>query len=96
MNPRRAPTRVRLRHRANERPDVGRHGRSPQAAPALPGPPQPEAPSVPGDDDLRIDDHDRRSPSGPEAREHDPEPPVRLREPHPTRAGALQHLQLMP
>ena len=64
MNPRRAPARVRLRHRANQRADVGGHRRSPDAAPALPGPPQPEAPSVPGDDGLRLDDDERRSPSG--------------------------------
>jgi hypothetical protein len=50
VHPRRAPTRVRLRHRANQRSEVGRHGRAPDAAPALPGPPQSEAPSVPGDD----------------------------------------------
>src|SRR5712692_3774553 len=45
---------------------------------------------------MRLDDDKRRSPCGPEAREHDPEPPVRLREPHPSRSGALQHLQLVP
>ena len=82
MNPRRAPARVRLRHRANQRPDVGGHGRSPHAASALPGPPQPEAPSVPGDDGLRLDDDERRSPSGPDAREQDPEPAIGLREPN--------------
>jgi transposase InsO family protein len=38
----------------------------------------------------------RRSPSRPEAGEHDPEAPVRLREPQPCRSGALQHLQLVP
>jgi hypothetical protein len=52
--------------------------------------------SVPGDDGLRLDDDERRSPSGPEAREHDPEPPVGVREPRPSRSGALQHLQLVP
>ena len=61
MNPRRAPARVRLRHRANQRTDVGRHRRAPHAAPALPGPSQSEAPSVPGDDGLRLDDHQCRS-----------------------------------
>ena len=65
MNPRRAPPRVRVRHRANQRPDVGRHGRSPHATPALPRPPQAEASSVPGDDGLGLDDDERRSPSGP-------------------------------
>src|SRR5713101_2922581 len=50
-------------------------------------PPQPEAPSVPGDDGLRLDDHERRSPSSPDAREQAPEPTVRLREPHPPPAA---------
>src|SRR5712691_2237255 len=96
MNPRRAPTRVRLRHRANQRADVCRHGRSPHAAPALPSPPQPEAPSVPGDDGLRFDNHERRLPASPKAREQAPEPTVRLRESQPPRPGALQYLELVP
>ena len=50
MNPRRAPARVYLCHRANQRTDVGGHGRAPHAAAALPGPPQPETSPVPGDD----------------------------------------------
>ena len=95
MDPWRAPTRVRLRHGADQRADVRRHGRSPHAATALPGPPQPKAPSVPGDDGLRLDDDERRSPFGPETREHDPEPTVRLCEPQPPRPRALQHLQLV-
>src|SRR6266849_3348844 len=96
MHPRRAPTRVRLRHPPNQRADIGGHRRAPEAAPTLPGPPQPKAPSVPGDDGLRLDDHERRWPSGPKAREHDPEPAVRLRERHPPRSGALEHRQLVP
>jgi hypothetical protein len=96
VNPRRAPARVRLRHRANQTTDVGRHGRSPHAAAALPSPPQPEASSAPGDDRLRLDEDERRPPSRPDAQEHDPEPTVRVREAQPPRPGALQHLQLMP
>jgi hypothetical protein len=63
MNSRGAPTRIGLRHRANQRTDVRWHGRSPHATPALQGPPEPEASSVPGDDGLRLDDDQRRSPS---------------------------------
>ena len=96
MNPRCAPARVRVRHRANQHADVGGHGRSTHTAPALPGSPQPEAPSVPGDDGLRLDDDERRSPAGPDAGDRDPEPPVRFRHPQPPRPRALQHLQLMP
>ena len=61
MNPRRAPTRVGLRHRTDQRADIGGQRRSPEAASAVPGPPQPKAPSVPGDDSLWLDDHERRS-----------------------------------
>ena len=96
MNPRRAPARVRLRHRANQRPDVGGHSRSPHATSAPPGPPQSEASPVPGDDGLRADNYERRSPAAPEARELDPEPTVRLREPQSSRSGSLEHLQLVP
>ena len=39
MNPRGTPTRVRLRHRANQCPDVRGHRRSSDAPPALPIPP---------------------------------------------------------
>src|SRR2546422_7061954 len=81
MNPRRAPTRVCVGHRTNEQTDVGGHGRSADAAPALPAPPQPEALSVPGDDGLRLDDDERRSPSDPDTGEPHPEPTVRFCEP---------------
>jgi hypothetical protein len=96
MNPRRAPARIRLRHRANQRTDVGRYRRSPYTASAFPGPPQAEAASVAGDDGFRLDDDERRSPSAQHTREYDPEPTVRLREPQPPRPGALQHLPLVP
>jgi hypothetical protein len=51
---------------------------------------------MPGDDGLRLDDVKRRAPSSPEAREHDPEPAVGLREPDSRRSGALQHVKLVP
>jgi hypothetical protein len=96
MDPRRAPARVRLRHRTNHRKDVGGHRRSPDPTSTLPGPPEPETVAVPGDDGLGFHDHERRSPSGPDARQQDPEPAVRLREPDSRRSGALQHVQLVP
>jgi hypothetical protein len=48
------------------------------------------------DDGLRLDDGQRRSPSGPDAREQGQEPEVGLRERHSPLPGALQYLQLMP
>jgi hypothetical protein len=43
MDPRRAPAPVRLRHRANQGPDVGGHCRSADSASTLPCSPEPEA-----------------------------------------------------
>src|SRR6266851_1586657 len=95
MNPRRALARICARYFANERADVSGHGRPPHAAPTPPGPPQPETSSVPGDDGLRLDDDERRSPSRQPTREHDAEPTVRPRELQPPRPGALQHVRLV-
>ena len=50
---------------------------------------------MPGDDGLRLDDYECRSPSGPDARELAPEPTVRLPQLQPPRPGALQHVQLV-
>jgi hypothetical protein len=74
----------------------GRRRFRPDVSAAPPCPPESEVSSVPGDDRLRLDDNECRSPSGPEAQEHDPEPPARVREPQPSRPGALQHLYLVP
>jgi hypothetical protein len=38
MDPRRAPPRVRLRHRSDQRTDFGGHGRTAERAPTLPRP----------------------------------------------------------
>jgi hypothetical protein len=59
-------------------------------------PPQPEASSVPGDEGLRLHDDEGLSPSGPEAREYDPEPTVCLPQPQLPRPGTLQHRRLVP
>jgi hypothetical protein len=45
---------------------------------------------------LRLDDDERRSPSGPDVRKQAPEPTVRRLEPQALRPRALQHLQLVP
>lgn len=51
---------------------------------------------MPGDDGLRLDDDKRRAPSGPEAREHNPDPAVRHREADSRWAGALPHVKVVP
>ena len=96
MDSRRAPSRVRLGHRVNQGADVGRHRRSSESAPTLPRPPQSEALSVPHNDGFRLHDGQRGSPSGPDARQHDPEPAIRLLEPDSPRSGAFEHRQLVP
>ena len=95
MDARRAPERVRLRHGANQGADRERHRGPTGTAAALPSPEATETPAVPRDDRLRLDDDERRSPTGPRAGQADPEPPVRLYETHSPRPCSLQHLQLM-
>jgi hypothetical protein len=94
VNARCAPPRVRLRRRADQQADLVGHGRSPEATPTFPGPPRSEASPVPGNDGLRLDDHERRLLSGPGARSERPEPPVHLREAQPPPPSPLQDLQL--
>ena len=69
MDPRRAPERVRVRHRTNQRSNLKRDTRSTRAVTALPRPEQPKAPAVPGDDCLGFDDDERPLPSTPHTRE---------------------------
>ena len=64
--------------------------------PTLPGRPQADASSMPGNDGLRLHDDKCCAPSGPPPRECHPQPPIRPRESHSVRSGALQHVQLMP
>ena len=77
-----------LRHRANQRPDVGGQGRSPYPTAALPGPPQPEASPVPGNDGVRLHDDERRSPIRPSSARAGPTT-VCLREPQPPGPGSF-------
>src|SRR5262249_39523197 len=56
---------------------VCRNGRSADAAgPRLPRPEHPETRAMPGNNGVRLDDHQRRSPSRPDPREPYPEEPV--------------------
>ena len=50
VNPRGAPQRIGVRHRPNQRADVGRHDRSADASSTLPGPHQAEALAMPRND----------------------------------------------
>ena len=62
VDPWRAPERIRLRHRPNQRADIGGDGRPAGASATLPRPEQAEAAAMPGEDRLRFDDDERRSP----------------------------------
>ena len=50
---------------------------------------------MPGDDGFRFDDDERGALREPGARQPGPEPPVRVRESHPTRLRPLKNLQLV-
>jgi hypothetical protein len=67
VDSRRTPKRIRLRHRANQRADLGSYRRSALSVPTLPGPEQAEAPAMPREDGFRLYDDDCRSPSAPDA-----------------------------
>ena len=96
VDARRTPQRICLRHRADQRADVGRYGRPARAPSALPGPEQAEAATVPGDDRLGLHEDERRPPSSPDAREPDPEQAVGRGQAHARSARAFQHQKLVP
>ncbi len=50
---------------------------------------------MPRDDGLRLTDNERYSPRGPRPRQPGPEPTVGFHKVQPSRARALEHLQLM-
>src|SRR4029453_6553792 len=60
-----------------------------------PSPPQRTAPPTPPDAGLRFHDDERRSPSSPKTRQHDPQPTVRLLDPQSPRPVPLQPVQLV-
>ena len=95
VDARRTPERVRVRHRADQRADVGRYGRPARAVSALPGPEQAEPTPVPRDDGVRLHEDERRPPLGPDAREPHPEQPVGCGETEARSARAFQDLQLV-
>src|SRR5262245_63056205 len=89
------PQRVLSVHPSDKRPNVCRNGWSAHtAAPRLPRPEHPETDAMPGNDGVRLDDHQRRSPSRPDPREPYPEEPVRQCQPRSLH-GPLQDAQLV-
>ena len=68
VNARRTPTRICVRHVANQRPDLTGDDGPAEAAPAPPGPARAEAATVPRNDRLRLDDHQVRAPLVPDLR----------------------------
>ena len=76
----------------NARPDADR-----VYAPytALPSPEESEPATMPRDDRLRFDDDDASFPLAPDARQPHPEHPVGPRDPHASRTGSLEDVQLV-
>jgi hypothetical protein len=77
VDSRRARQRIRLRHRANQLPNVRLNARPTQAASAPPGPEQPEGSAMPGEDRLRSNDQDGGPPVVPDPRQPHPEHAIR-------------------
>ena len=80
VNARSAPEWVGLGHRADQGADVGWDCRTTEPVTAFPGPKASKGLPVPGDDGLRSDDNDGRSPLRPDPREPHPQEPVGLRQ----------------
>src|SRR5438105_14528048 len=81
VDPRRTPERIRAAHLPNQIPQVPPNRRPTPSASTLPGPVEPEAPAVPPHHGLGPYHLQRTPPILPEARQHDPEDPVTLRQP---------------
>src|SRR5262249_6750715 len=96
MDPWRAPERIVSRHVANQYPHILGDRWSTEVSPTSPGPEPPEPLPVPGDDRLRLDDDECRSPAAPHVRQPCPQPAVRFRQANPWRPRPLEHEQLMP
>ena len=93
MHPRRAPTRVRLRHPTNQRADIGGHPRRHRLFQVHHRRKlrRCQAMTVSGLTITSAVGHPAQR-----RESNDPEPAVRLRERHPPRSGALEHRQLVP
>ena len=90
-----APMRVRLRHGANQRADVGWYRWTAGAATALPHPVPPQALAMPREDGRRLNDDQWASPSRPHAREPDPEDAISARESRSGRTRPFEDVNLL-
>src|SRR5438132_7118893 len=95
VDPRRTPERIRAAHLPNQIPQVPPNRRPTPSASTLPGPVAPEAPAVPPHHGLGPYHLQRTPPILPEARQHDPEDPVTLRQPRPW-LTRFPHGELLP
>jgi hypothetical protein len=90
VDPGRTPERIRVRHRTNQRPDVGRGARPTGAPSALPPPEQAKPAAVPCHDRRGLHEDERCPPAGPRAREPHPEPAVSRGQTHARRRDRLR------
>lgn len=90
-----APQGIGLRHRADQRADGRRYGRSTETATALPRPPEAERATVPGNNGLWPHDDDCGSPLRPDLRQPDPQEPVGLGQVDPATARSLEDVKLV-
>src|SRR5262245_31731769 len=94
VDPRRSPERIRAAHLPNQIPQVPPNP-GPTPASTLPCPVAPEAPTVPPHHSLGPHHLQGPPPILPESRQHDPEDPVRLRQPRPW-LTRFPHGELLP
>jgi hypothetical protein len=95
-DPRRAPERIRFRHRANQDADIGRQGRSTNPATTFPRPECAEASAMPGDDCLGCLERLASGARHRQTRHPYPEQAVGLRQTQPPGAGPLHYVELVP
>src|SRR5262245_53760074 len=95
MNPRRAPQRIGVRHRSNQRSEFRRDARATETTPRLPPPEESKALPMPCDHRSGFHKDARLAPAGPDTREPDPQRTVGESQSNPLRPRALQYMKLM-
>jgi len=91
-----APQEIGSAHVANQIPDLPRNAGTTSFSPTtFPLPEELKSFSMPGDDGLRLDEHEALAPLRPEAGENDPQKPMACPNPEPLLIGSLQDNELV-
>src|SRR4030042_5521403 len=91
-----APQEIGSTHVANRIPDLPRNAGATCFSPTpFPLPEESKSFSMPGDDGIRLDEHETLAPLRPEAGENDPQKPIECPKPEPFLIGSLQDNELV-